>query len=66
MHHRGNDYLYVLMYVYEYAKMLNEFVKDENESPFIKMNVFYFHGNETDSCVIESIFSCNDQRKVYL
>ena len=40
MHHRVNDRLYVLMYVYEYAKMLNEFVKDENECQFIKMNVF--------------------------
>ena len=27
-------------YVYEYAKMLNEFVKDENEYRSIKMNVF--------------------------
>ena len=26
----------------------------------------YFHGNETDICVIGSIFSGNDQQKVYL
>ena len=26
MYHRVNDCLYVLKYVYEYAKMLNEFV----------------------------------------
>ena len=64
MHHRVNDCLYVLTYVYEYAKMLNEFVKDKNECRFIKMNVFL--GNETDNCVIESIFSGNDQQKVYL
>ena len=32
--------LYVLMHVDEYAKMLNEFVKNENECQFIKMNVF--------------------------
>ena len=25
----------------------------------------YFHGNETDHCVIESMFSGNDQRKAY-
>ena len=43
MHRRVNDCLYVLMYVYEYAKMVNESVKDENECRFIKMsqmNVF--------------------------
>ena len=34
MHH-GVDCLYMLMYVYVY-----EFVKDENECRFIKMNVF--------------------------
>ena len=32
MHHRVNDFLYVLMNDYVYAKMLNEFVKHENES----------------------------------
>ena len=26
----------------------------------------YFQGNETDICVIESIFSGNDQQKVYI
>ena len=40
MPHRVNDCLYVLMNVYEYAKMLNELVKSENECQFIKMNVF--------------------------
>ena len=25
----------------------------------------YFYGNETNNCVIESIFSGNDQQKVY-
>ena len=42
MHHRVNDCLYVLMNFYEYAKMLNEFSKNEIECQFIKMNVFYF------------------------
>ena len=32
--------LNVLMLVYEYAKMLNEFVKNEDEGQFIKLNVF--------------------------
>ena len=40
MHHRVNDCLYVLMYLYEYAKTLNEFLKERNECRFIKMNVF--------------------------
>ena len=31
------------MNVYEYAKMLNEFVKNEIECRFIKMNVFLAH-----------------------
>ena len=49
MHYCVNGCLYVLMYVYGYAKMLNEFVKNENECRFINMNVF--HGNETDICI---------------
>ena len=40
MRQRVNGCLYVLMHVYEYAKILNEFVKNENECHFIKMNVF--------------------------
>ena len=55
-------YIYVLMYVYEYAKVLNEFVKDKNECRFIKMTVF--SSNETENCVIERIFSGNDKQKV--
>ena len=30
MHHRVNDCLNVLMNVYEYVKMLNEFMTNEN------------------------------------
>ena len=42
MRHRVNDCLYVLINVYKYAEMLNDFVKNENESVrFIKMNVFH-------------------------
>ena len=32
--------LYVLMYVHFPAKFLNEFAGNENDSRFIKMNVF--------------------------
>ena len=41
MYHGVTVSPYVLMYVYEYAKMPNEFVKNENECQFIKMNVFF-------------------------
>ena len=44
MQHRVNGCLFVLTFVYEYAKILNELVKNENERPLIKMN-------ETDICV---------------
>ena len=40
MHHLVHLCLDVLMYVYEYANMLNEFVNNENECRLIKINVF--------------------------
>ena len=50
------------MYVYEYAKMLNELQRTNVNVDSLKW--MYFHGNESDYCVIESIFSGNDQQKV--
>ena len=41
MHHSVNDCLYVLMNLYGYANLLNEFVKNESECRLIKMNVFF-------------------------
>ena len=38
--------------------------KNGNES-VDSLKWMYFHGNETNICVIESIFSGNDQQKEY-
>ena len=54
VHHCVNDCLHVPMNVYEYAKMNVDSLKR-----------MYFHCNETDIYFIESIFSGNDQQKVY-
>ena len=43
--------------------MLNEFVKMKINVNSLKL--IYFHGNETDICIIKSIYSGNVQQKVY-
>ena len=48
------------MFIYEYAKMVNEFANKENEWPFTS-KWMYFDVNKPDTCVIESIFSGNGQ-----
>ena len=44
------------------ANFFNKFTNNGNDCRLIKMNVFC--SNETDICVIDSIFSGNNQQKV--
>ena len=49
------------MNIYRLAKVLNECVKTKMNVDSTKL-INFFHGNETDNCVIESFFFAgNDQ-----